>query len=330
MEELISVIVPVYNVEKYLRICIKSILNQSYKELQIILINDGSSDSSGKICDELLLLDKRIIVVHQKNKGVSAARNKGIELSSGKYISFVDPDDFLEPNMYKILVDNIEKYSAQCSSIGLKKVYELDGHVELINSNIMLKIQSGEEALDDAISPDDPWLGFPVNKLFVKNIINMYNIRFNEKIIINEDSIFCYEYISHCVVSVRDTTPLYNYLIRDSSITRTILKDKYKILHLIDSLDILYDFGERYKDRIIFQRISSFYVNVYLQYIFYMFLNGTYDIDKIKICYLKIDKVAKELNLLPISWKKKFFYYVTKIFPLGMYYLVRLKNLVII
>ena len=326
MEELISVIIPIYNVEKYLRKCIESILSQSYKELQIILINDGSSDSSGKICDELLLLDKRIIVVHQKNKGVSAARNKGIELSKGKYISFVDPDDFIEPNMYKILVDNIEKYSAQCSSIGLKKVYESDAREELINNKRILKIQSGEDALDDAISPDDPWLGFPFNKLFIKNILNVYNIRFNEKIIINEDSIFCYEYMSHCAISVRDTTPLYNYLIRDSSVTRTILKDKHKILHLIDSLDILYDFGERYKNRIIYQRISSFYVNVYLQYIFYMFLNGIYDLDKIKICYLKIDKVLNEVNSSPISWKKKIFYYSTKMFPLGMYYLVRLKN----
>ena len=169
MTDLVTVIIPVYNVEKYLAKCVNSIIKQSYKKLQIILVDDGSSDSSGAICDELLLLDERIEVFHQKNKGVSSARNKGIDLAQGEYIAFVDPDDFLAPNMYEVLIGNIKKYSAQCSSVSMKKIYESDGHEELLTPVGQFKIQSGEEALDDAMSLDDPWLGYFVNKLFLKS-----------------------------------------------------------------------------------------------------------------------------------------------------------------
>ena len=96
MEELISVIVPVYNVEKYLNRCVESIMNQTYKNLQIILIDDGSNDRSGKICDEYAEKDKRIEVIHKENAGVSAARNKGLDKAKGEWITFVDADDWIE------------------------------------------------------------------------------------------------------------------------------------------------------------------------------------------------------------------------------------------
>lgn len=328
MTDLVTVIIPVYNVEKYLAKCVNSIIKQSYKKLQIILVDDGSSDSSGAICDELLLLDERIEVFHQKNKGVSSARNKGIDLAQGEYIAFVDPDDFLAPNMYEVLIGNIKKYSAQCSSVSMKKIYESDGHEELLTPVGQFKIQSGEEALDDAMSLDDPWLGYSVNKLFLKDIIDVNNIRFNENIIMNEDSIFCYEYMSYCLISVRYTLPLYNYLIRKTSATQTIFKDNDKLFHLIDSSEILYNFGKLYRGRKFFTKMQYYYINVHIQLIYYMFVNNIFDLCRLKSCFLKIDAVIDELGYFPLSWKRNIFYSLVKRMPLFVFHVVRLKILI--
>ena len=107
IEELVTLIVPVYNVEKYLHVCIQSILDQSYKNLEIILIDDESKDMSRKICDEYAMSDNRIKVVHKKNEGVSRARNVGLEMATGNYIGFIDSDDYIEKDMIKVLMDNI-------------------------------------------------------------------------------------------------------------------------------------------------------------------------------------------------------------------------------
>ncbi len=110
---LISVIVPVYKVEPYLRKCLNSIVNQTYRELQIILIDDGSPDNCGKICDEYAVKDDRIVVVHKENGGLSSARNAGLEIAEGKYIGFVDSDDWIELDMYEYLFDRAEKTGAE-------------------------------------------------------------------------------------------------------------------------------------------------------------------------------------------------------------------------
>ena len=112
MEDLISVIVPIYNVESYLEQCIKSIINQTYKNIEIILIDDGSTDKSPKICDKYKQKDSRIIVVHKQNTGVSATRNIGLELSKGKWIAFVDSDDWIEKEYLEELLLNAKKEKA--------------------------------------------------------------------------------------------------------------------------------------------------------------------------------------------------------------------------
>ena len=108
-EPLISVIIPVYKVEKYLKRCIDSVINQTYKNLEIILVDDGSPDNCPKICDDYSKKDKRIKVIHKKNGGVSAARNKGLKLSNGDYIVFVDSDDWLEYNFVEEMLTNLRK-----------------------------------------------------------------------------------------------------------------------------------------------------------------------------------------------------------------------------
>ncbi|SUP37235.1 glycosyltransferase [Veillonella criceti] len=117
-DKLLSVIIPVYKVEKYLQRCVDSVLSQTYKNLEVILVDDGSPDRCGQICDEYLEKDNRIVVLHQENQGPSGARNNGLSIAKGEYIAFVDSDDWLDTNMYKSLIELIETYDldmARCS-----------------------------------------------------------------------------------------------------------------------------------------------------------------------------------------------------------------------
>ena len=127
MDKLISIIIPVYNVSKYLDKCVKSILLQTYSNLEIILVNDGSTDGSGVLCDELKKTDKRICVIHKPNGGLSDARNAGLDIATGDYIGFVDSDDYVEPDMFQILLENAMKYDADVSGCRYAEVYE-DGN----------------------------------------------------------------------------------------------------------------------------------------------------------------------------------------------------------
>ena len=124
MNDLISVIVPVYNVEKYLRQCLESIINQTYKNLEIILVDDGSTDNSGNICEEYAPKDNRIKVIHKTNSGLSSARNAGLDICTGEYIGFVDSDDWLEPDMYEILHDKMIEDQADIVNCGFYREYK--------------------------------------------------------------------------------------------------------------------------------------------------------------------------------------------------------------
>ncbi len=123
-DKLISIIIPVYNVERYLRECIDSIIAQTYKNLEIILVDDGSSDKSGEICDEYSKKDSRIKVIHKKNGGLSDARNVALDITKGDYIGFIDSDDYIEKDMFQILYNLAEEYNAEISSISFYKMLE--------------------------------------------------------------------------------------------------------------------------------------------------------------------------------------------------------------
>lgn len=121
---MISVIIPVYNVEEYLERCVNSVLKQTYNDLEIILVDDGSTDNSGKICDELKNKDDRIIVIHKENQGLSASRNIGIEKATGEYITFVDSDDYILEDMYETLYKNLIRNDADISMCKYQYVKE--------------------------------------------------------------------------------------------------------------------------------------------------------------------------------------------------------------
>ena len=126
MSKKISIIVPIYNVEQYLDKCVESLVNQTYKNLEIILVDDGTKDKSGEMADLWSIKDDRIKVIHKKNGGLSDARNAGIKIATGEYITFMDSDDYINYRMYEILMNNLEKYNADISVCAVKKVYKED------------------------------------------------------------------------------------------------------------------------------------------------------------------------------------------------------------
>ena len=137
-EPLISIVVPVYKVEKFLEKCIDSIINQTYKNLEIILVDDGSPDNCGKICDEYAKKDKRIKVIHQQNGGLSAARNTGITKATGKYISFIDSDDYIEKDYIELLYTTIKQSKADIA---------IGSHTVIYDTGTKLQKATGEKSI---------------------------------------------------------------------------------------------------------------------------------------------------------------------------------------
>lgn len=177
MNALISVIVPVYNVAPYLRKCINSVLSQTYSNLELILIDDGSNDGSSDICDEYPIIDNRVTVIHKKNGGLSSARNKGLENAKGQYIAFLDSDDWIHEKMYEVLLAEIVKANADISTCGTLCVWN-DNPKEVIRASTNAIVRDRKQALQDLIN-NDKCIRFEVwNKLYKKEVIN--SIRFKE------------------------------------------------------------------------------------------------------------------------------------------------------
>ena len=213
-EKLVSVIIPAYNIEDYIGRCLDSIISQTYKNLEIIVVDDGSRDHTGEVLDNYAKKDRRIKVIHKENGGVSSARNKGIEVAEGDYIGFIDGDDLIEPEMYKTLVDLLEEENADIAHCGYQMVFP--DRVDYYHNTGKKKIQTTEEGLKDLLSGEmiEPGL---VNKLYKKELIK--NCRLDETVKINEDLLMNYQLFKLSQKSVYyDITP-YSYMIRSSSAT---------------------------------------------------------------------------------------------------------------
>lgn len=192
----ISVIVPIYNTEKYLDACIASIANQSHTALQIILVDDGSQDASGAICDAWAGKDKRIQVIHQKNAGVSAARNAGLDIATGELLSFVDSDDVLLPNAYTQLLRN---RNSKDIVIGRMELIEEDGSPISCSPSPPIDIFSLDRFIKELFQENlTYYLGYLCDKLFVRSVIQNKHIRFDSTVRLNEDRLFLLEYLLCC------------------------------------------------------------------------------------------------------------------------------------
>lgn len=307
----ISVIVPIYNVEKYLSRCVNSILNSNYKNLEIILVDDGSTDSCGCICDEYKKKDNRIRVIHKKNGGLSDARNKGIDMATGDYISFVDSDDAIDNDMFdyllKILLENQCDISV-CNYITFSTM-ELPRSSQK-NSNRNLKVYTNEKALDILLDGKISHSDYAWNKLYKRDLFKnirypvgrkmedigtTYKLYYIAKKIVIGDAIKYYYYQRNN--SILGENSYLNY--KDNlelSITRyKFLKEKKLNINYINyEKDIIKKIIELYKHTTTLNQLKYFYDNSY---------------DKMLIC-LNLIKVLKGES---IKFCIKYFVYRKKI-----------------
>ena len=246
-KEKISVIIPVYNVEKYLKRCLDSVINQTYKNLEIILVDDGSTDSSGRICDEYAKKDKRIIIIHKENGGLSDARNKGLDICTGDYISFIDSDDWIEINYFEIL---LEKILCNYNDISCCDYLRTDKYITYTNFNEKIKIKEcyGIDILKIFLEKElvSAWA-----KLFKKEIFEDLRFPIGK---INEDIATIFIAFSKANRIVNINRKLYFYYKNTSSITKS--KFTAKNLDLLTAWEEVVKLSKRYPENI--QSLAEF------------------------------------------------------------------------
>ncbi len=212
MGQLISVVIPVYNSEKYLKECLKSVVLNTYANLEVILIDDGSSDNSSKICDEISQLDKRIIVIHQNNKGVSYARNRGIDLARGKYIAFIDSDDTVSVDYFEKLLKSLEDRGGDLSICSVSHVQGSETKCDTLRNMVV-----DFEKIDDdtkrnfLVLNEKYYLYGPVNKLYKTEIIKKNKLGFPADTSYGEDLLFNFRYLEFCKILVYTEEGVYYY-----------------------------------------------------------------------------------------------------------------------
>lgn len=212
-QSIISVIVPIYNVEPYLRKCLDSIVNQTYRDLEIILVDDGSPDSCGAICDAYAAQDHRIKVIHKSNGGVASARNAGLDAATGEWIGWVDPDDWIEPDMFSYLLENVQRYAAD---IAVCSRYEHTQGKSVFYGWKAPCVLDQEQAMEALLITNDPLQNFSWDKLWRRELWN--GIRF-PGVTIFEDIRVVYQIFERVEQIVCLPEAKYHYLKREGSIS---------------------------------------------------------------------------------------------------------------
>lgn len=236
MKDLITVIIPVYEAEKYIERCLNSVCQQTYPYLEIICINDGSKDGSARILDGMAAVDNRIKVVHQKNHGESHARNVGLSLATGDWIAFVDNDDWLEPDMYQKMIEAGHQYDADVVCCSWFKENE-DEAIKVDNKSIVEENPFGRESLLRYIYYRDEYQGFAYmwDKLYKRELLQ--DVRFDEKLRIGGDVLALAEIVLRTRRAVYLDEAYYHYLQRSESGCHT--SDANKLLDWIKAYDMV-------------------------------------------------------------------------------------------
>lgn len=264
----VSVVVPVYNKEKVLKKNIQTILNQTLSDIEIILINDGSTDNSGQICDELKYTDNRVRVIHQNNKGVSAARNKGISISTGRYIGFVDPDDWIEENMYENMYKKIKKTQAEVCLCNYSVDWKEKTQNVLLStsSNILNKEQIFKILILNMIAPEtvnsseQGVMGSVCRLLIDRKTIGNSGISFKEGLPLMEDLLFSIKLLSTVDNVYIDEGVYYHYVQDNNSVTNNHRDGLYELHSTINNELVNYLKGNEFYKKSI-HRINNRYVN---------------------------------------------------------------------
>ena len=185
----ISIIVPVYNVKDYLLTCLNSIAAQTFTDWECIIVDDGSTDGSGELCDQFAATDPRFQVIHQQNMGLPGARNSGLDVAQGEYIGFVDSDDYIHPEMYQVLLDGILKNGADLSIVFARHVTSLDEEF-LPNPPIEYRLMNREQTFHYWFVETSSWMELVWNKLYRRDFLSRYGLLFPPVKTIAEDYLF--------------------------------------------------------------------------------------------------------------------------------------------
>lgn len=267
MKEVISIIVPVYNTKKFLHRCVESIICQTHKRWELLLVDDGSSDGSERLCDELAVLDSRIQVLHKKNGGVASARNTGIKYSNGAWIMFVDSDDFIKD----------ENYLEQLLISSGKADIILSGFCYYFENGECVTCKNGENAFigetdyRQYVSRNLNSFEFLVvwAKLFRKQIISDHDLRFNEQMIVGEDASFLHRYLLYgkCISVCRTKGYAFYQKAEKSKYKLSSLQASYHINKIISDLDALKEKRAIY-NQLYYSYVPLYYCRLYAKYLY--------------------------------------------------------------
>lgn len=238
MQPKVSIVIPVYNVEQYIDRCIQSVLNQTLQDFEIILVDDESPDNCPEICDQYANSDSRIKVVHKANAGLGMACNSGIEVASGRYIAFLDSDDWVDSEMYKTLIDTAERYSAQMVFSGLKRVDD-KGTTTILSQPSSLNIAKNKDKITNIMMDmiaNPPHIRRERNiamsakvVLYSRELISHNNIRFeSERQFMSEDLLFNLDCLNKADAVVELPNTFYNYYINNASLSNTVRIDRFE------------------------------------------------------------------------------------------------------
>lgn len=228
-KDLISVIVPVYNCERYLERCIESIIKQTYKNIEIILVNDGSTDNSGKICDLYAQKDSRVIVIHKENSGLPGARNVSIASARGKYIAFVDQDDFVKEDFVEILYDLVEANQADIAICAYDRGKANEFPVSHNKTEVRVENYTAEEMLKNWHGKYKHQETVAWNKLYRKEVFDKYNICYPDGWCCGEDVYTTHQIVAKATKIVITNEVLYYYFNNGSGIMSTISEEKVRV-----------------------------------------------------------------------------------------------------
>lgn len=232
---LISVIIPIYNTADYLERCIDSIINQTYKNLEIVLVDDGSTDGSGEICDKYASSDSRVCVLHKANGGLVSSRKAGLKLAKGEYISYIDSDDYLELNAYEELYNNyLQPYFPDFIDCFFYKEYS--GVISVRKVNFKEGFYSKKqitESLEDLINVNPPFLyaihSSLCSKIIKKSLLDIYQYKVDENLMLGEDFAVSFQLLINANTLCISHTPYYHYCVREKSMTYDTDSSKYDI-----------------------------------------------------------------------------------------------------
>lgn len=266
-DQIVSIIIPVYNAEKYLSKCIKSVLKQTYKMFELILVDDGASDSSGEICDKFAKEDSRIKVVHTENGGVSRARNIGIKQISGEYVLFVDSDDYLEERMLEELVKAMKDGEMDLSICGFINE-NLNSTKEILPDEKAGSYSVEEIAANILEAPHSYIYGVLWNKLFKAGVIKEQKLKFVDHIAFGEDFIFNLSYISKIEKIEIVSLGLYHYIrYNNNSLMYKMAKQQIDSTYYCQSVDkriLIYKYYKRFYENLFLYETYKNQINDYL------------------------------------------------------------------